>query len=361
MKLKSILCLFLAMCCAASFNGCKKSDQAGSNKEPKVTGNPSDAPVSLMPKWKPGQRYVMRMESAQTMEMPAFAAGRGRQSDGKPVSIENNFSQEYSFAVTNAADGNHGMEMEILAIEIQAGGGGQTINYDSRNTVAREGGPIGEAFDKMIGGKIQVLVSPDNKVLKVEGMEDLFARVNAPDPAGTQPAGRRPANRAVATGMLRGMYNEELIKQMIEFSAGMPETVRVGQSWPVNREVPQPMIGTLILNMTNTFRGWQEHEGKKRARVEFVGTIASKEDGTADKGAVPVSISILGGTLAGHYWFAQELSMPVETAIEQNYTIRSGGANNAGGGNAPANFSFTAPVRQNVSLKLLEMKGAETP
>jgi hypothetical protein len=355
MKLNPILRLALAVSCAVIANGCKKSEQTTARQEPKITGSPSDPPVSLLPVWKPGQRYVTRMESAQTMEMPAAAVGRGRQTDGQPVLIENNFAQEYSLVVTNAPDGNRGLEMEILAIEIQAGGAGQTINYDSRNPVVRDGGPMGEAFDKMIGGRLRVLATPQNKVLKVEGLEELFARLDSPGDANPQRAARRGVGRGVANGMLRGMYNDEIVKQMIEFSSGIPDTVRVGQSWPVNREVPQPGIGTLMLSMTNTFRGWQEHDGRKCARVEFVGTIASKGDVSAEPNPGPGGISILSGTMAGHYWFAPELEMAVETTIQQNYTIRSG----ANSGNAA--FTFTAPVRQNVSLRLLEVKSAEAP
>jgi hypothetical protein len=236
------------------------------------------------------------------------------------------------------------------------------MNYDSRNPVAREGGAFADAFDKIIGGKIYCLVSAENKVLKVEGVEELFARVDSPDPATAPPrAGRRGPNRGAATGMLRGMYNEDIIKQMLEFSSGMPKTVRIGESWVVNSELPQPMIGILILNMTNTFRGWQQHDGKKCVRVEFAGTIASQEGGTADKRGGPVSITVHDGIIAGHYWFSPEVSIPVETSIDENYTISTSGAGNAAGGNANANFSFTAPVRQNVSLKLLEVKGMETP
>jgi hypothetical protein len=209
----------------------------------------------------------------------------------------------------------------------------------------------------MIGGRMQILVSPQNKVLKVEGLEELFARLDSPNDS-PQRAARRGVGRGVASGMLRGMYNEEIIKQMIEFSSGIPETVRIGQSWPVNREVPQPTIGTLLVAITNTFRGWQEHDGKKCARVEFVGTIATKEDGAAGQNAAPGNISILNGMVSGHYWFATDLAMPTETAIAQNYTIRSG-ANNVAGGNAAATFTFTAPVRQNVSLRLIEVKKAE--
>ncbi|HWN96262.1 MAG TPA: DUF6263 family protein [Methylomirabilota bacterium] len=361
MKFNSTVWLVFALCCAVLSNGCgKKGDQAGAPKEPKISGSPSDPPVSLVPKWQAGQRYVMRMESAQTMEMPDFAAGRGAQADGKTATVENNFAQEYSFSVTNAPDGNQGLEMEILAIELQAGRGNQMINYDSRNTVAREGGPFADAFDQVVGGKLWCLVSPENKVLKVEGVDELFARAEAPPPADAQPAGRRAANRGAATGVLRGMYNEEVIKQMIEFSSGMPKTLRIGESWTINREMPQPVVGTLLLSVTNTFRGWQEHDGKKCARVEFAGTISTKEGDAGDGGAGMASVTIHDGVIKGHYWYSPDILIPVETSIEQNYTVNASGAGNAGGRNA-GNVSFTAPTKQNVSMRLLEVKSATAP
>jgi hypothetical protein len=341
--------LVLALACAALSSGCKRSDKAGSTKEPKITGSDADAPVSLVPKWKPGQRYVMRMESDQTMEMPdPTAARRGKPSD-KTVQMQNTFAQEYALTVTNAADGNQGIEMEILAIELQTAGPGQTLNYDSRNTVAPQGGPFGETLDAMIGGKLFCLVSPENKVLKVEGFDALLARRQPPVEGAAPGPRRRGPMQAAAENMLRSIYNEQVVKQMLEFSTGIPKSLRVGESWPVNRELSQPQMGTLLLSLTNTFRGWQEHDGQKCARVEFAGSIASKDgDGAAS------AMTLRDGVMTGRYWFSPDKLMPLETSMDQKYTISMGGSNNAGG------FSFTAPVQQTVLLKLLEMKTVES-
>ena len=342
MKLNSFLWLTTAMACACLSNGCKRSADSRTSREPVITGSPSDAPVSLVPKWQPDHRYVMRMESDQTMEMPDPGAARGGKPSDKTVAIQNTFAQEYALTVTNAPDGNQGVEMEILAIELQAGGPNQMINYDSRNTVVREGGPIAEALDRVIGARLRCLVSPENTVLKVEGLDELAARVESPGAAAN---GRRAPMQQAAGMMIRGIYNEGVVKQMLEFSTGIPKSLRVGESWPVNREIAQPMIGTLVLNITNTFRGWQEHDGKKCARVEFVGTIETKNAG----GASPMSLR--DGSIAGHYWFSPEMLVPIEASIDQNYTMSAGR-----GGNNPG---FTSPVRQNVSMRLLEMKPVE--
>src|SRR5687768_2087525 len=103
----------LIAACAISLTGCKPGNRNAA-KEPKISGSPSDAPVTIEPKWVSGQRYVMRMESSQSYELPNFGGGRG---GGQPTNnppLESTFAQEYSLIVTNAGDGQRGIEMEIL-------------------------------------------------------------------------------------------------------------------------------------------------------------------------------------------------------------------------------------------------------
>jgi hypothetical protein len=337
--------------------GCRKNN-GNSAGESKVTGSPSDAPVLLAQKWTPGQRYIMRMESIESMQLPNFFPGRGAQPGATNSPVENNFAQEYSLTVTNSTDGQRDMEMEILAIELMAGQGNQQINYDSRNKVVREGGPVADVFDRLIGGKIYYLLSADNKVLKVEGIKDLFARVEAPADNPANAGGRRGGARG-ASAMLRNMYNEDMFKQMLELAGAPPRAMRVGESWSNTRDVTTPTVGKLVVTTTNTLRGWQEHDGKKCARVEFIGAMASADEGTSG-GAMPVRTSLKSGSLSGRYWFAPELGISVETSIDQTYVISMSGQFGRPPGkdaeNANANSNFSVPVRQNVSVKLLEVK-----
>jgi hypothetical protein len=351
--------------------GCKKSNQSGQagpgGQEAKIEGKASDAPVEITPKWKPGQRYVMRMESAQTMQMPNVMAGRGA-APGGTSPMENNFAQEYALTVTNSPGPNRGMELEILAIELQTGfADQQQLNYDSRNKVARDAGPITEAFDRVIGGRVRFLISPENKVVKVEGVQELFEKAEGADAApATDPAqpARPRAGAAGGVAMLRSIYSEEVLKQMIEMSSGPDHPVRIGESWTVNREINQPAIGKMLLAMTNTLRGWQEHEGKKCARVEFTGVITGSGEG-ASGGPIPMRMSLENGTLSGHSWFSPELSLTVDMSIQQNYVLKmtppAGFGRrppNGAGNNAEAETTFAMPVKQNVSVRLLEAKAA---
>ena len=342
----------VALCLVLSFTACKKSNDASAQKESresKITGSASDSAVSLKPTWPVGKRYVMRMESDQSSEMPNMQASRDGQPQKATMRIGNRFAQEYALVATNAADGNRGLEMEILAIELEAGAGNQTINYDSRNKVVPGGGAMGEALDQLIGGKIRYLLTPENKVLKVEGIDELLQRMEAP--ADGNPGGGR--GRGAATAMAKSLFNEDVLKQMIEF-AGMPSnSVRIGESWTDAREIKVPVLGALVVTTTNTLRGWQERDGRKCARVDFTGTMSSK----AGEAATPmgVQMQIESGNIAGQYWFAPEVGLATDTEVDQNYKIRMAGVPQAGR-NADNTFKdMNVSVQQHVTVKLLEV------
>ena len=368
-SIRAILFCALAVGCGALASGCKRNTGATAQKESKITGSPSDPPVAIQPKWAAGQRYLMRMESVQSYQLPNFP-GMGRGTGGgtgtNNAPLENHFAQEYALVVTNAADGHRGIEMEILAFEIVAARGDQEfINYDSGNKVAPGHGPMTDLFDKLLGGKIYYLVAPDSTVVRVEGVKELFDRVEPPAEANAEtPAARGRRGGAMGgAGMLRSAYNEDVFRQMIELAGAPPNSVRVGENWTVTRETSAPIIGQLTITTTNTLRGWQEHEGRRCARVEFTGTVAF---GT-NTGPLAAFMKLEGGSVTGRYWFAPDLGIPVETIFDQEMTLRMANFG-TGPGRRPraaansetnATASITAPMRQNISVKLVEVKPIE--
>ena len=256
--------------------------------------------------------------------------------------------------------------MEILAFELVAARGDQEfINYDSGNKVAPGNGPMTDLFDKLIGGKIYYLVAPDSTVVRVEGVKELFDRVEPPADAS---AGTAPSRRGGATGgaaMLRSAYNEDVFRQMIELAGAPPNSVRFGENWTTTRETSAPIIGKLTITTTNTLRGWQEHEGRRCARVEFTGTVAF---GT-NTGPLAAFMKLEGGSVTGRYWFSPDLGIPVETIFDQEMTLRMSNFG-AGQGRRPrdgtaaetatnAPVSIATPMRQNISVKLVEVKAME--
>jgi hypothetical protein len=109
-------------------------------------------------------------------------------------------------------------------------------------------------------------------------------------------------------------------------------------------------------------RGWQEHDAKKCARVEFNGAVELATNAAANPMAAFMRVE--NGTVAGHYWFAPEIGIPIETVLEQKMVISivniggqsrwTNNAANPAATNLPARISV--PVRQNISIKLIEVK-----
>ena len=336
--------------------GCRKSTDNSSAQEAPITGKPSDPPVEMKAQWKPGRRYLMHLEMNQSMLMPW-----GRQ----PTTQEMSLGQDYAISVTNAPDGGRGLELEIQSLALDVGSGETTwLRFDSLNKVTPNEGPGVEQLEKLIGGRIRLLVDATNKVTNVEGVKELAARVE--DTAGAAAGGRRGGRLlgGMLGPILQRIYSAEYFKQILE-AGGLPQgAVRIGETWSVQKEIPGQLVGTLLLSTTNKLRGWQQREGGQCARIEFAGTLATKSgqvEGIPFGGAMKVE----GGQISGTSWFSPDLGLPVESAINQSYnvtgTLPNWGGPRRGGTNAPVRANnappaqFTSPVHQTISVKLTEV------
>jgi len=242
-------------------------------------------------------------------------------------------------------------------------GSGETtwLRFDSLNKVTPNEGPGVEQLEKLIGGRIRLLVDATNKVTNVEGVKELAARVE--DTAGAAAGGRRGGRLlgGMLGPILQRIYSAEYFKQILE-AGGLPQgAVRIGETWSVQKEIPGQLVGTLLLNTTNKLRGWQQREGGQCARIEFAGTLATKSgqvEGIPFGGAMKVE----GGQISGTSWFSPDLGLPVESAINQSYnvtgTLPKWGGPRRGGTNAPVRANnappaqFTSPVHQTISVEL---------
>lgn len=319
----------------------------------KVTGKAADAPVKLEASWKPDRRYMWRVEMAQHGEFP----GWGRQ---KRMTNDTIVAQEYAITVTNAPQaGQRGLEMEILALEVQAAMGDMEFSYDSANRVMdNTGNPIAQTLSNLIGGKVYFLVGPDNKVLKLEGTKELFDRVDGP--AG---GGRRGGGMG-AGALLRRTYSDDYFKEMVELSGLPDKAVRVGDSWPIKRVVNGGLVGDLLLDTVQIFKGWQTHERRKCARIDFDGTVAAS--GSNSLLGMMGRMELENGKIHGTTWVDPSLSLPVETVLDQSMDIKVAlpqpGRRGTNAAAQPTNSppqSWSGPSRVHMTIKLLDTEGGE--
>ena len=339
----------LLLACALGLlpgTGCRKSSSGTSAPEPPITGRPSDPPAELKPEWKLGRRYVMRMDSTQTAEM-----NFGRQQGSQETTV----SLDYAVAVSNAPQGGRGLEMEIRALAVDILSGDRSIyHFDSLNKAVPNQGPGVELMQRIIGGRLWFLVDSNATVSRVDGIKELMERAQG-DP-GQETAGQR---RNWMSGVLQRIFNADYFSQMVDAGLLPGSAVRIGDTWTRQREIDVGLLGRLVVSATNTLKGWQEHEGKKCARIEFKGTLGMRT-GKAEGPFALVGLTLQDGQITGRAWFDPAIGLPIETIQEQSCNVSGtlpnfGRRNNPQATNAgPQKFSF--PWRQTVSTSLASVE-----
>lgn len=309
---------------------------AGCNKAGKLNERsqllPPAGPVELKLKWTPDERVVQDMDVKTKTEvnMPGQSA---------PVHQDMTMGQKYALTVLKETpDGGHEVEMEFLGIRMGVEMGGKAIiNYDSTKKSEGDGkNPVADMFSKIIESKIQFFMDASNNVDRIEGMDEITSRLSAGGTSG-------------ALAPLKSMFSEGYFKQMMSSSRFMPpNAVSPGDTWPVQLEFPMESLGTLVLNYTFTFQGWEKHGVRNCARLEFQGDIKTKPGSMP--GPAGVTVNIQNGTISGVAWFDPELGITIDTSMNQDMTMNMTIPRNPRANGQPQ--KITSQVSQVINIKL---------
>jgi hypothetical protein len=334
---------------AVSLCGCTKQSAGDSRQEGPIRGRASDPPVELKAAWKPGNKYFLLLESRQSSEGGGRGPGPGRQ--------ETTTAQELAVTVSEAARGSVKLDVEIQSLAVDAFFGDQLVlHFDSLNKAVPNDGPGTEMLEQLVGGKFQVLIKPDNTIARVDGLRELTDRAAA---AGGGDTGRRGG---MGMGMARRVFDLNSLRQVLELTGYPTKPVRIGDQWPQERSLPAGMMGTLVLKATNTFRGWQELDRRKCARIDFTGAMASAGDARGGgRGGGPMNLEDVRAE--GRTWFDATLGFPVETELRlQGNLVGNRPPGPRGGPNAPAaqagagGARVSRPMEQTFTVKLKQLE-----
>src|SRR5256714_10335432 len=329
----------------------------------KLTGSPKDPPVELKMKWNPENRYLMRMELTRRVQRPQ----RGQT---QLAQHEFSFSQDYALTMTNAEpEGDQGLDLEILSLETSTTvGDNLKVSFDSDSGgETATGDPMNEALRQSIGSHLHYVLGQNGKVTKLSGAKELLQRAGA--------------SNATASATLRRVYNPEYFKEILELCTLPEKEVKVGEKWPFERDATIGSGAPLLADGTCTFQGWQDHDHHKCAVIEIDGQLQPQVK-TPRRPRVSINqVSLMGvdqtgksstnqtsqsfapmvapnpgiedGKIAGTIWFDPELGFPVETSLEESYSIKVTVASRQNQTNAQPR-SYTSPVNQQLSFKLVQ-------
>ncbi len=317
--------------------GCAKSGPRA-KKEEKITGRPGDPPVTLETQWISSNRYTFRIEITSCSTAP-------RANSPKPVAQETTIAQDYVVTVTNTMpNGSRGLDLELRTLQLEMSvGDNLTTTYDSENRVIGTfGDPTAEALQNIVGAHLRYLLSASNTVTRLDGIKELNDRVLSGNA------------RNSAASILRRYFNAPYFKQLVEMNALPTDAVRVGDSWPMRRELSYSSAGAVArIEVTCAFKGWQQREKRNCALLEFAGAI--KPPRPENQRARIVGAPDASGSLTGKTWFDPESGFAIETLTDQTLTYQSTARRPRGADTNAPPIAFMTTQRQRVRIRLLEV------
>jgi hypothetical protein len=339
-------CIFLVPCAAIAlaFAGCKNSSDtpqadtsaAGGANAPAAAGQPDDA-ATLKLRWPVGGRFGHRMEVAQTTQIPAMPGIPG----SRPATQEMNMGQDYSLKVLSERQGGgREVELEFQSVNLSVSvGGNEVLGFDTRGeATGDESNPAVRPFRQMVGQKLTLLFDASNTVERVEGMKEFQQKVFGNSDGSSNP--------------MAAMFNEDSVKQLVSQGRDLPaQPVKPGATWPSKFEVTMGPLGKVTLDLTYTFKGWEQREQRRCAALTFTGSIgANMGDPSNPVGAM---MSVAGGQCSGKSWFDPARGMIIDSLFDQTIQMRMKLPVPPGGGGGAAPPVETS-LKQNVSIKLVE-------
>ena len=109
------------------------------------------------------------------------------------------------------------------------------------------------------------------------------------------------------------------------------------------------------MDLDYTFKGWEKHEKRDCALLEFSGPLKTK--GEPGAGIMGMKMSLDGGNTTGKSWFDPQLGVMVEVAMDMKMNLRIGLPAQGAAANNPAAQpqTMTAPLNQKITVKLVEV------
>jgi len=208
-------------------------------------------------------RFEMTLDQNMTMELGAM----GTQKTGNTMSLE------YSYEVSDVADdGTTTIESKYERISAVVRAMGNEIIYDTGD----EGSP-GEdnplaMLEDLIDKKLSFKVSPQGRVLEVDGFGELFEEMRAKvadDP-----------NSSNLVGMVEAGFDEDALKTMCQQGLVIfsDKPVGKGDTWTSNLEVSNPAMGAIDAKATYDVRGPVTRGEKKTTELGMSMTMSFGDD-----------------------------------------------------------------------------------
>jgi len=323
--------LLLALCASlAPLAACKKKEEAAATPggdqppaEQPTEEKPKEEPAAeLKPKWPAGKRLVTQLVTHSDTEM-------ANPMTQQPIKSENFLTQEFAFtAGPERAGGGTEVEVEVVSVRSENRVAGKAIPvFDPKgDPKAERNNPMAGAFRKLMGSRVKYQTDAEGKVTRVDGAPQLVSKLTTGLPPQTQ-------------FIVRSLVSEDAIKGWNVLHANLPtNAVKAGDTWESSRDIPFG-IAKFALTSTNTFKGWEQRNNKKMAKIEMAGLIAPKE---GSQSAITLGE---GATVAGQAWYDPDLGVVAESDVTAQFSVNIA---------QPTGQATTSKIKTKTTSKLIE-------
>lgn len=323
--------LLLVICAVlAPLAGCKKKEEAaapgGDQPTTEQPGEPTpkeEPAAELKPRWPAGKRLVVQLATHTDTEM-------ANPMTQQPMRTENFLTQEFAFSPGKEREGG-GCEVDVEVVSVRSenkAAGKTTPVFDPKgDPKAERNNPMAGAFRKLMGSRVKYQTDAEGKVTKVDGVPQLMSKMTTGLPIQSQ-------------FLVRSFVSEDAIKGWNVLHQNLPtNAVKAGETWESTRDLPFG-IAKFALTATNTFKGWEQRNNKKMAKIETAGIIGPKE------GAPAAAITIgEGATVAGTSWYDPDLGLIAESDVTAQFSVNIA---------QPSGQATTSKIKTKTTSKLIE-------
>jgi hypothetical protein len=321
MQMRYAFFCVLTLTAVLAFSGCSRKAHVFSNEpEADITGSSDDPPVELKSELKPDRRYVFHLETDNSYRSSKWKFGTD--------SGETHFEADYRVGVTNELrNGHHQLDLEFTSLVLQVYSGDESkVYFDSENRAIPMMGDFAEAMRSMLHRHCGVELSKENNFVGVTGLEEAIAPISA--------------NKKLrkSESWIRRLFSKPTVRYMVELNHLPDSPARVGAKW----KKTDALDNGLQADSEYTFRGWQWHDSRKCALIEFDGTISTKAKSKT---------SVENGRFYGRYWFDPDAGITTDSIVHEEYTWNRG--------KGPDGEKL--PTTQTISVHLDELSSQEKP
>lgn len=220
----------------------------------------------------PEGRYEMAVESTMDMVMEMF---------GQKIPMTQVQKQEFHIVASpkKAADDSQTVTMELKRMVSKQQSMGTSMEYDSGDE-SKQSEPL-KVLGAMIGMTLTLTLDKEGKIVKVDGLDELWARLE-----------RAPGYSKQILEVLKKQMTEDTLTAGFDAQRNVmpPRAVAVGEQWKSSGSSVVPMLGKVETETDNTLQSVDTVDGAEVARIVSKSRIESSESSKIDMGIVKMDV-----------------------------------------------------------------------